>query len=132
MAIILFKLPVPSTGFLEDASFQMLGGRTCCIACPINETIVLNLIFGEVEGFRCTYYKACSLDMIDAYDKVVDIGLSEWLRAIQTQLTTSGGNAVDLRHLQIYFDDGPCYEFICRSFHSEPPSFPIPPREPWL
>jgi hypothetical protein len=77
------------------------------------------MLFEGVEAFKCTHYRACTIDMIDAYDIVVDLGSTEWLTQIESQLVGSHENATGLRHLRIYFDDGPCYEFICRSFRVE-------------
>jgi hypothetical protein len=54
-----------------------------------------------------------------AYDQVADLGSTEWLTQIESQLVRSHEDAIGLRHLMIYFDDGPCYEFICRSFRAE-------------
>lgn len=54
--------------------------------------------------------------MVEAYDKVVDCGETKWLNSIKKQLAEYKDNTSDLRHLMIYFDAGPCYEFICRSF----------------
>lgn len=74
------------------------------------------MIFVGVESFKCTYDEACSLEMIEAYGKIVDIGNSDWLDEIRQNLLNYEADSKGLKHLRIYFDDGPCYEFICRSF----------------
>jgi hypothetical protein len=71
--------------------------------------------FGDVYAMNVTYHHACSEEMIKAYDQLVEIADSEWLRAIQERVATSGGQAGELRHYRIYLDDGPCYEFISGS-----------------
>lgn len=83
--------------------------------------VSIKLLFDGVEAFKCTYQDACTLEMIkNSYDKVVDVGSSEWLTSVQGQLFSFGSQRVDeLTHLMIYFDDGPCYEFICRAFRIE-------------
>jgi hypothetical protein len=79
------------------------------------------MVFGGVEAFRCTYYKAVSVDIIkDAYDKVVDLEMTDWLSEIVDRLTFARQSNSGLRHLVVYFDDGPCYEFICKEFRVEP------------
>ncbi len=81
-----------------------------------NSAVYEKLIFDGVESFKCTYYKACSIDMIEAYCKVIDVGKSSWLSEVKKNLSEARENSESLKHLRIYFDDGPCYEFICRSF----------------
>lgn len=123
MAETIWTLPVPSTALLSDPVFQKLPGRTCALAAEYEDdddnVVSLKMLFEGVEAFKCTYYRACTIDMIDAYDIVVDLGSTEWLTQIESQLVSSHENASGLRHLRTYFDDGPCYEFICRSFRVE-------------
>lgn len=125
MAQTLWTLPVASTALLNGSTFQKLPRRACALLCEYEDdsdrTLSLKLLFDGVEAFRCTYHGACSPEMIrNAYDKVVDIGATEWLNTVQGQLVTYGSQNVDkLKHLMIYFDDGPCYEFICRTFGVE-------------
>jgi hypothetical protein len=78
------------------------------------------MVFGGVEAFRCTYYQAVSVDIIKAaYDRVIDFETTDWLSEIVGRLKSAGQNTSGLRHLIVYFDDGPCYEFICREFRVE-------------
>ncbi len=115
-----WTLPVTSTGLDYEADFQMLAGRACSLTCGYaiddNRAVKLNLLFDGVEAFKCTHYHACTLDMIEAYDEVVDRGSTEWLGSIRERLSRYDENVSKLRHLMIYFDDGPCYEFICKEF----------------
>jgi hypothetical protein len=57
--------------------------------------------------------------MLEAYDKLVDRGLSAWLEEVQANLKQNGGEAQGLVHLMMNFDDGPTYEVVCRSFRVE-------------
>jgi len=85
-----------------------------------DEVVSQQMVFSGVEAFRCTYYKAVSVDIIkDAYDKVVDLEITDWLSEIVDRLTSARQNTSGLRHLAVYFDDGPCYEFICKGFRAE-------------
>jgi hypothetical protein len=74
------------------------------------------LRFYGVEAFKCTYLHALTSEMISsAYDKLVDMGSSQWLgevNAVRARL----GLTTSLKHLRICFDDGPCYEFLCAAF----------------
>jgi len=121
MAEIIWKTSVPSTAFYQAVKFSMLLRRKCSLEYFYEGeedylAIFETLIFDGLESFKCTYYKACSLEMIEAYDKVVDIGSSDWLSEIKQNLLQAKADSENLKHLRIYFDDGPCYEFICRSF----------------
>ena len=119
----IYTLPVPSTSLLNDAEFEMQLGRTCTLSCEYEHqgeiNNVLTMFFDGVEAFRCTYYRAVSLDLLEAYDKVVDLGETEWLRDLRNNLTECKMDATSLSHLATYFDDGPAYEFICRAFHTD-------------
>jgi hypothetical protein len=78
------------------------------------------MVFENGEALKCTYYNARTLAMVKlAYDCVVDLGMGNWLAEIRTLLTATKVDPTGLRHLMIYFDEGPCYEFVCRSFRVE-------------
>jgi hypothetical protein len=125
MSQTLWTLPVASTALLNGTTFQKLSRRVCALVCEYEDdsdsVVSIKLLFDGVEAFKCTYQGACTPEMIrNSYDKVVDVGSSEWLRSVQGQLISYGSQSVDeLKHLMIYFDDGPCYEFICRAFRVE-------------
>lgn len=128
MTQTLWTLPVPATALLEGVAFQKLLGRTCTLIFKYEDEddsiVQMSLLFEHVEAFKCTYLSACTVEMVEmAYGKVVDVGSTGWLTAVQVQAdsyaASYGQDVVGLKHLMIYFDDGPCYEFICRAFHVE-------------
>jgi hypothetical protein len=122
MPTVLYTLPVPSTALVKEPRFEQLLGRFCSLtySYEIDENpdliLVERLVFEGVEAFQVTYYRAVWIDMIAAYDKLTDMGNTQWLRGIIQNLNESGGARPGLKHLRIYFDDGPCYEFVCRDF----------------
>ena len=125
MAEIIWETSVPSTAFLQEAKFSKLLGRKCSLEYSYEgedkenySVISEKLIFSGVESFKCTHYKSCSVEMIKAYDKIVDVGKSKWLTEIKQNLLSAENNSINLKHLRIYFDDGPCYEFICTDFET--------------
>ena len=118
MSEVVWTLPFPSSG-LSNVDFQKLAGRSCALACDDSENRPVRLVFNGVEAFKCTYHHACTLEMIETYDSLTDLGQTQWLDSVQRQLSRSGESVQLLRHLMIYFDDGPCYEFICRGFRVE-------------
>lgn len=137
MAETIWETSVTSTAFLQDAKFSVLPKRECSLEYFYEDkdysAFFEKLIFGGVESFKCTYYLACSLEMIAAYCKVVDVGNSAWLSETKQNLSGAGENPKNLKHLRIYFDDGPCYKFICKSFqvtNEEQKSYFVNPNQP--
>jgi hypothetical protein len=141
MTEIIWKTSVPSTAFLEGVKFTKLLGRECSLEYfyegeEDNSVVFEKLIFEGVESFKCTYFRSCSLEMIDAYDKVIDVGNSDWLSEIKSNLANAEADSENLKHLRIYFDDGLCYEFICSSFEvvkERKGNYPVNPVHPvWI
>jgi hypothetical protein len=94
-------------------------GRNCLliIATKENDGEDIQIILEGVEAYRATYYNARSLEMVQAaYDELVDMGETDWLHEINGRMTPGEDRPGKLYHMLINFDDGPCYEFICRSF----------------
>lgn len=111
-----YTLPVPSTSLIQDARFQKELGRCCTLRYSYeleDELVGEELRFEGVEAVRITYYTACSIEMLEAYDKVLEVKDSQWANEVRTNLKRHGTLKDGLIHLRIYFDDGPCYEFIC-------------------
>jgi hypothetical protein len=125
MSTIVYTLPVASTALIQEPKFEKLLGRLCSLSYSYesdespDEIVVEEMIFEGVEAFRCTYYRAVSIDMFSAYDKLTVLAKSEWLDEIVTNLEANGGALPGLKHLRIYPDDGPCYEFVCLGFRIE-------------
>jgi hypothetical protein len=120
----IWKLPVPSTALLgSGATLEKRLGRAIALRYEIEgesgESRTESIVFDGVESFRCTYGPACAESMLAAYDRLVELPGSSWVQELGAQLLRTGGARPTLRHLMIYFDDGPCYEVVCRSFHIE-------------
>ena len=127
----LFKLPFPSSGRSHE-EFRELDGRQCLLAChyAADGSKAVNLLFDGIEAYKGTLYRACTVEMIRvANDRVVDLGPTPWLEEVSTQLSKHGEDNSGLRHLMFYFDDGPCYEFICRSFQAGQLGESVPGRK---
>jgi hypothetical protein len=130
MSKILWTLPFPSSsGNTWFSQFPKLNSAVIVEGCDEEgETITLRIVFEKVEAYKCTYYMALTPEMQIAYDKIVDLGETSWLTKVKNQLRRFGdlvlsspshGPLDQLAHLMINFDDGPCYEFICRNFRVE-------------
>jgi len=114
-------MPVPSS-WLSGAALEDRLGREIGIRFPYEGEggyDTTTLVFEGVEAYRVTYMYACEDDCLEAYDKLVDCGQTSWLTSAKAAITRNAEQSDGLRHLMIYFDDGPCYEAICRSFRVE-------------
>lgn len=131
----IFVLPMPSS-WLAGPEFKQGLGRSNTIRCEwdeyekceseqnenpkVTKITRVDLIFSKCWGINITHYVAIDAKWIQlAYDKVVDLGDTRWLRSIRSNIVASRIETGQLRHLMICFDDGPLYEFICESFEVE-------------
>lgn len=114
-----FVLPDPSTALVGNhVTLAKSLGRQWLLVLEYEPDEELGmrqgvLEFSEVEGLRCTYESSCGPEVVSAYDKLVDLGKTEWLKVATANLVRRGKPAAALKHLMIFFDDGPCYEFLC-------------------
>jgi hypothetical protein len=120
----LWKLPGPSTGLTHSPKFEARPRREVALLLSYESEedghdVPVVLVFEGTEAFRCTYYNAMSQAALGAYDNLKDVGPSHWLSEIEANLAFHRAEHEDLRHMMITFDDGPCYEFICRRFRVE-------------
>jgi hypothetical protein len=119
----LWKLPVPATALLgEGPKLEKRLGREVAILFQYEDDerdVNAAIVFEGVEAFSLTYVTSCDRSMLVAYAKLVDRGETEWLAAVRVAMRGNGVHDRTVRHLMIYFDDGPCYEIICQSFRVE-------------
>jgi hypothetical protein len=125
MAHELWRLPVASTTLLKGAVFMPLSGRRCDLCFdlegPKGEPTKKRLRFDGVEAYKCTYLTSLGVEMIEAaYDRLVDLGATPWLAELSKRYERYWEirrvAPLELRHLMVCFDDGPCYELICTGF----------------
>ncbi len=119
---------MPSTAFTKDVCIKMLAGKDCCIEFEYEnssnnyEIEVCKILFTDVEAYKCTFLPSLTTKMLDYYDKLVEIENTDWLKeSINSQKRWNlplSSNPETTRHLIICFDDGPCFEFLCRSFET--------------
>jgi hypothetical protein len=123
MAKTLWQLPVPSTALLDGGPvLEKRPGREVALRMSYETDEggqVVALVFEGVEAFKVTYDRARGDWMLKAYDCLMDTQLPSWLSEIIGNLRQHGGDTSGLSHLIINFDDGPCYEVICRSHRLE-------------
>lgn len=76
------------------------------------------IVFQGVHGFQFTRDYSCEPNQIDAFDKVVEVQSSSWVK----QLLAARPSAVPtmpVKHYRIYFDNVGCYDIAAENF--EPP-----------
>jgi hypothetical protein len=120
----IWRLRVPSSMFLgAGVDLEKRPGREIALRYEVegdaDEVQSEAIVFEGVESFKCTYGQACEEAILSAYDRLVEVADSEWLRHVAECLRKRGEAKASLRHLMIFFDDGPCYEVICRGFRIE-------------
>jgi hypothetical protein len=117
----LWALPVPASALMTGPEFIHLPRRTCELRFSVESEdgnpTVLAIRFEGLETYKCTFMTSCTYEMFDlAYGRLISIE-SKWLEEIRRTRRRSPEIEEALKHLMITFDDGPCYEFICRSWN---------------
>jgi hypothetical protein len=114
---VLFQISTCSASRSAD-SLQKLPHRDYVLSIRHEDTQD-ELHFRRVEALRVTHYRACTTAMISSYDRVTDLGQTPWLVEVHQQLQQAKEPVEGLRHIMLYLDDGPCYEFICHDFSAK-------------
>jgi hypothetical protein len=115
---IVWKSPIPSTAFVDaGATMEKRSGRVFAITFAYEDDedvqVTAEVVFAGVEAFKCTFLSACNLGAMESYDAVVTVEESAWKQEIVHNLRQNARPVDQLQHLQLMFDDGPLYEFIC-------------------
>jgi hypothetical protein len=115
--VTLWRYPGPIDALVREPKVRVLPRRLYQISFS-TEDQNFTLQFQNVAAFKCTHLPLVTAAMIGAsYGQVVELGETPWLaesRKIVERHPIFKG--LTLRHLQICFDDGPCYEFLCEGF----------------
>jgi hypothetical protein len=117
---VVWECPVASTAFTEGVTLKLLPKREYVLRFSYeNDEDSLDYValhFLKVVAFRCTHLPALTAEMVQcSYDKLADLGETPWLKEAQARVANCKVQLGQIRHLQITFDDGPCYEFLCES-----------------
>ena len=115
-----WQLPVAASALLHSPEFVVLPRRECALKLLIEgddgTTEAVALQFTGVECYKCTFLTSCTADMFNfAYGKLVSLD-SAWLDEVRSTGKKDPATMSALQHLMITFDDGPCYEIVCRSW----------------
>ncbi|CAG9191544.1 conserved hypothetical protein [Paraburkholderia tropica] len=115
-----WRLPVAASALLNSPEFVVLRRRECALRLLLEAddgtSREITLQFAGVESYKCTFMTSCTAAMFNlAYGKLVSLN-STWLDEVRSTGKKDAANIHALKHLMITFDDGPCYEIICRSW----------------
>src|SRR5215813_13445699 len=90
MATILWELPVPSTALEAGGPvFEKRMRREVSLRMSYESDSgeeIVALVFDGVEAYKATYYHARAASMIEAHDRLVDLGHTEWLSEVAANL----------------------------------------------
>jgi len=90
MATTLWELPVPSTALERGGPvFEIRRRREVALLMSYesdNGEEMVALVFDGVEGYKATYYHARAAWTLEAYDRLVDLGQTEWLSEVTANL----------------------------------------------
>lgn len=117
MVAIVWIIPIPSTNVVDGPNNRTIKYRGHELKFSLmNEegtTYEYSITFSGTEAYRCTYLSSCTVEMIQtSYDKLVDCGETDWLMETKEISERVSGSKKQLHHYRIFFDEGPCFEFI--------------------
>ena len=113
--MVVWTFPHPSTAINTGPCLVNEGSRCLSVSIWFERADALEdkveLRFAGVEFYSCTFLTSLTAEMVQvAYDKIVSLETSDLLRSFAIRRPEHVG----LRHLMTCFDDGPCYQFLCR------------------
>ena len=114
---------------LYQLGAKAIGNTTPKIFLPSGKDVLISYTFptkendftnGEIRfknvcAYRWTTHMSCSVEMIEAYDKIVEIDSSEWAKELR-ELQIEKGYPVQVHHYRVFFDSEGCYEIVAESF----------------
>ena len=78
------------------------------------------IYFRGIFGFKYSSHPLCTADDVDAYDQIVEVLDSDWLKEFsQLDEEMTHTKKDELHHYMTYFDSEGVYEFIAKSFGVE-------------
>ncbi len=125
--IVIWKLPFPSTAMLQFPNFNILPGPIFWIECEFDsdndyyndKKTVVTLFFEGVVVQQLRFSSALDVRDVNAYDRVMQIGSSELQTMTLKAMLDRKRDIENIKHLRIHFDDGYCFDLICKNFRSE-------------
>lgn len=105
----IWRSPFPSQEF-DDAPEVKLKYEELILSYRV-EGKPFEIRFRGIVAFCFTQFRACRKEHLAAYDKLVALGESEWIREIMSATQSVEGT----HHYRIFIDDVGCYDVIARA-----------------
>ena len=118
----IWELPCKSQEFQAPPSLTQRGDRlelTYDFETESGQYQHATISFRGVESFSFTSFESCSPDQVAAYDEVVVVCASKWLKQLRSRRASEESLA---RHYRIFLDEVGCYEVVASEF--SPPDHP--------
>jgi hypothetical protein len=113
----LYEVPVPSTGFTEEAF--LFGDEVRFEFKENGATIVAGIRFCWVSAVRRTSERCSTVwQTKDVYDTLVEVVDSPWIEEVKRQTKKWLLDDREYHHYMIYLDSVGCFEFIADSWSS--------------
>jgi hypothetical protein len=112
-------LPVASTDFTSDATFEHPGGSAAIRCCYQREAVTVKggVRFARVRSYRFRTEAYCTAWHVqDAYDTISEVVSSDWLNELRVDEQESARGRWELHHFILYIDSVGCFELAAESW----------------
>ena len=115
---LLHTIPVPSTDFTQEAYWDERRPRPAIRFAYRQNNIEHQggITLGHVLATRTRAERCCTAWHIEAYDALVEIQDSEWVKEIKAQTDPNWRDKWEMHHYMIYLDSAGCFEVIAASY----------------
>lgn len=113
-----FRLPVPSTESVTDASLHLFG-KSAVLKFDYfyeGEPRRSGIRFSGVAATQSRSERSCLPWHLKAYDVLVEVADSPWISRQREEISEMYRNEFNVRHFVIYFDSVGCFEFLAVDF----------------
>jgi hypothetical protein len=113
MSQVVWTSPLASQEIVEGPHVTLSPGVAIIRFVGESDTESHEISFVDVQAFLFTSFDACSEEHVDAYDRLLDVGVdSSFARNVLSQ---SRRDTAGFKHFRIFFDDSGAYDVIARS-----------------
>jgi hypothetical protein len=114
----LYELPVASTRFHGD---PVLCDGALSYKYYEDKTLMFGGIsFKRVTATRTRTERCCTVWHTEAYDKLVEVHESSWLKEIEADTDPNWRYKATMHHYMMYLDSAGCFELIAESWELLP------------
>lgn len=112
----LWRLPSPSSGGVEtrfEVRADGVGALTLAYPYDGDETVrTYTILFDDLASYRCTFHGAQTLEQLDSYDRLNDLGAADPPSSDDDDAADAWPASPGRRRYRLGVDEGPCYEIV--------------------